>query len=321
MLAITLGDPLSINIESLSRSLGSLPPSLKAVLIGSYSQWCHQTKGAFPIRKIEGWQQAKAGLNFLDVAPHLGNICPTMLSPQDRGSIALNSLYALRQHPQLMGSAILTCPIDKGVCVQAGFGFPGQTEYFQDLGRQNAIMILAGPRLRVGLVTNHLPLSQVTKTVTASLIESKCRVFHDSLKRIFHLSSPRIAVVGLNPHCGDSGIFGSEDGEVIAPAVKTIAQDLPGVIGPIPADTAFFRAYSGEFDGVLAMYHDQGLGPLKTVHFYDAVNITGGLDFLRVSPDHGPAADKFGLGVASSESFAAAMAHCLRYLGYGNSGS
>ena len=121
--------------------------------------------------------------------------------------------------------------------------------------------------------------------------------------------------MGLNPHCGDGGAFGVEDQEIVLPAIekakKTDAR-CKQVVGPIPADTAFFRCLEGEFDAVLAMYHDQGLGPLKTAHFYDAVNITGGLPFLRVSPDHGPAADRFGSNSANPASFREALKLCIR---------
>jgi 4-hydroxythreonine-4-phosphate dehydrogenase len=150
--------------------------------------------------------------------------------------------------------------------------------------------------------------------LTEDLLERKCRLLLNSLQRVFNIEHPKIAVAGLNPHCGDGGLFGNEDQLVIAPVVKKLRAEGFDVEGPLPADTIFFRAYSGEFAAVLAMYHDQGLGPLKSLHFYDAVNVTGGLPHLRISPDHGPAADLYGRSIARSDSFRQALQRALTYL-------
>ncbi|SMF21524.1 4-hydroxythreonine-4-phosphate dehydrogenase PdxA [Pseudobacteriovorax antillogorgiicola] len=321
MLLVTLGDPYSINIEALGELLPRIPDKVPVVLVGSFSQWeyqCQQFQISLAVKMIQSWSDlTDKGIHFLNVGPELPRVNPRELTDQQRGGVAVAALESLRSFPKMQNTAVLTCPIDKYACQQAGFRFPGQTEFFEDLAGERGVMILAGPSLRVALVTNHLALRDVAPHINESLIVKKFELFSKTLSRIFKIKSPRIAVVGLNPHCGDQGMFGDEDYRVIAPAVSRLESHSEyEPTGPIPADTAFFHGYQGRFDGILAMYHDQGLGPLKTVHFFDAVNITGGLDFLRVSPDHGPAADKFGQGTANWESFSAALTHCLRYLGY-----
>ena len=177
-------------------------------------------------------------------------------------------------------------------------------------------MLLAGPKLRVGLATNHLPLKDVPKAMTQPLILRKLAIFAEGLRNIYGITHPKIAVCGLNPHCGDRGLFGSEEIEIIRPAIEAFQNNFAWttVSGPLPADTVFHSAAQGLFDGVLAMYHDQGLGPLKTIHFDTAVNVSVGLRNLRVSPDHGPAASLYGKGTASMKSFTAAFDLCEKWL-------
>ena len=179
-----------------------------------------------------------------------------------------------------------------------------------------ALMLLAGPKLRVGLATNHLPLKDVPKAMTQPLILRKLAIFAEGLRNIYGITHPKIAVCGLNPHCGDRGLFGSEEIEIIRPAIEAFQNNFAWttVSGPLPADTVFHSAAQGLFDGVLAMYHDQGLGPLKTIHFDTAVNVSVGLRNLRVSPDHGPAASLYGKGTASMKSFTAAFDLCEKWL-------
>ena len=165
-------------------------------------------------------------------------------------------------------------------------------------------MILSSPRMRVGLVTNHLAIKELPAALSQGLVERKIRLLAKSLRDLFAKPKPRLAVCGFNPHCGDDGVCGNEDTEIIAPAI-TACQDDRGmtVAGPIAADTVFHHARQGTWDAVLAIYHDQGLAPLKVCDFYDAVNITGGLPILRISPDHGPASDLYQQNRASPRSF------------------
>jgi 4-hydroxythreonine-4-phosphate dehydrogenase len=322
MLVITLGDPLSISqqcLVSLASSWAQPSPG-PVVFVGSLVQWTHQSARfgwpTFTWRVVRAWQEIRGpGLYFFDIDPDGRTLAPESLSAEARGRIAVAALLALKDLSLEAGPlAVVTAPIDKKACHMAGFRFPGQTEYFESLWGRAGIMILAGPRLRVALATNHLALAEVTPAIHEDLILRKTRLFHHALQSIFGVQSPRIGVAALNPHAGDGGLFGDEDSRLLAPAVQKLKQEGLDVTGPLPADTVFFRAYEGAFDGVLAMYHDQGLGPLKTVHFYDAVNVTGGLPALRISPDHGPAAELFGRGQARADSFQLALEHARRYL-------
>ncbi|MCX6118271.1 MAG: 4-hydroxythreonine-4-phosphate dehydrogenase PdxA [Proteobacteria bacterium] len=252
---------------------------------------------------------------FIDLSLSKLNEDPRNLSLEERGQC---SVLALESVPKEMNAkfAVLTCPIDKHNAHKAGFQFSGQTEFFENLWNEKGIMILAGPQLRVGLTTNHMALKDVPAVLDSNLVSVKICLMAESLKKVFGIDRPRIAVCGLNPHCSDGGLFGDEEQNIILPAIlgSKLKAAYASIQGPIPADTAFYRAYKGEFDGVLAQYHDQGLGPLKLVHWDTAVNVTGGLRYLRVSPDHGPAADLFGKNQASIKSFAAALELCKNWL-------
>ncbi len=204
--------------------------------------------------------------------------------------------------------AVCTCPIHKANLHKAGFAFPGHTEFLQNLsGAENVVMMLAGPRLRVSLVTIHHALSEAIRLIDHKRLINTIRITGESLHRDFGLRTPRIAVAGLNPHAGEEGQFGREEIDLIGPVVKSFESSPYKVSGPYAPDTLFFRAYEGEFDAVVAMYHDQGLIPLKLVHFRDAVNISLGLPIIRTSVDHGTAYEIAGAGMAHEGSLLAAV--------------
>ncbi|MES2744138.1 MAG: 4-hydroxythreonine-4-phosphate dehydrogenase PdxA [Bdellovibrionota bacterium] len=323
MLVVTLGDPYSISLECLFqiKDLWADNRSGPTVLVGAFEQWRHQAselKFSLPkIHKISDWSDIKANdLYFLDIGEGKYGGPPASLSERDRGEVATRALEKLRTLKPSAKLCVVTAPIDKFVASQAGFSFPGQTEFFADLWQEKAIMILAGPQLRVALATNHVKLSDVTPLITEELICQKIEKFDRSLRDVLHIAKPRIAVAALNPHAGDKGMFGDEDTKIILPAVERMKAKGFDVTGPKPADTVFFQAYSGHFDGVLAMYHDQGLAPLKALHFYDAVNISGGLPHLRISPDHGPASEIYGKNLAQVQSFRQSLIHARQYLGW-----
>ncbi len=213
-------------------------------------------------------------------------------------------------HAAMVGQveAICTCPIHKANLHQQGFDFPGHTEYLAHLTRTpNVVMMLAGPRLRVALVTIHEALARVAGLLSPDLLQRTIEITGKALKQDFAIEVPRIAVAGLNPHAGEQGRFGHEENTVIGPVVETFVKAPFTVTGPYPPDTVFLRAYSGEFDAVIAMYHDQGLIPIKLVHFADAVNITLGLPIIRTSVDHGVAYDLAGTGKAQASSLLEAI--------------
>ncbi len=204
--------------------------------------------------------------------------------------------------------ALCTCPVNKSALHRCGFPFPGHTEYVQSLtGSPHVVMMLAGARLRVSLVTVHEPLSRVPSLLTRDLITKTVLITAEGLRRDFGLNFPRIAVAGLNPHAGENARFGREELEIIKPSLQSLGETSFHVSGPHPPDTVFYRAFQGDFDAVVAMYHDQGLIPLKLVHFEDGVNITLGLPVIRTSVDHGTAYDIAGTGRASPLSLKAAM--------------
>lgn len=209
--------------------------------------------------------------------------------------------------------ALVTAPIDKGVSQTEGLGFPGHTEYLAArAGVEDFAMAMVGPRLRVVLASIHEPLSAVPGLIDRGRVERAGRLLGRALRDELGVSRPRIAVLGLNPHAGEGGLLGSEDEAVIRPAVEALrdwGRDFDvDFVGPLPADTAIPHHFEGRYDGVVAMYHDQGLVPFKLVHFHDGVNWTLGLRFVRTSPDHGTARDIAGRGVADPRSFFSALA-------------
>lgn len=204
--------------------------------------------------------------------------------------------------------AIATCPISKAALQAAGYSYPGHTEMLAALtGTPEVAMMLAGTRLRVTLVTIHCPLGEVPARLTTAAVLRLIRMTQGSLRRDFALPQPRIAVAGLNPHAGENGLFGDEEGTIIQPAVQQARLDGIRVEGPFPPDTVFFKAASGLYDAVVCMYHDQGLIPFKLLHFSDGVNVTLGLPLVRTSVDHGTAYDIAGRGVADASSLTAAV--------------
>ncbi len=204
--------------------------------------------------------------------------------------------------------AIVTAPINKAAMKLAGARFHGHTELLAArTGADEYAMMMAGDKLKVVLVTIHIPLSKVPSAVTGDRIGRTVDITVRSLKERFGLQSPRIAVAGLNPHAGEEGMFGTEEETVIVPAVNAARERGVDITGPMPPDTVFFKAAQGEYDAVITMYHDQGLIPFKLLHFEDGVNTTLGLPIIRTSVDHGTAYDIAGMGIAGEESLTAAI--------------
>jgi len=202
---------------------------------------------------------------------------------------------------------LVTAPINKDNIQSDDFQFQGHTEYLESNLEGESLMILMADDLRIGLITGHIPISEVAGTITPDLIKRKVEIMYDSLVKDFNISKPKIAVLGLNPHCGDHGVIGSEDDEITTPTIKEIQSTGKLVYGPYAADSFFGSESYKKFDGVLAMYHDQGLGPFKTLSFGKGVNYTAGLSEIRTSPDHGTAYEIAGKGVANHSSFKEAL--------------
>lgn len=205
---------------------------------------------------------------------------------------------------------LVTAPINKHTMQSVEFNFPGHTEYLQArLGNEDdkALMIMLNDALRVALVTGHMPIAQVPAALTQELILEKLQIFEHSLRHDFGVRKPRIAVLSLNPHAGENGMLGDEENNIIIPAINEAKKNGSLCFGPYAADGFFGTEHFRKFDGVLAMYHDQGLSPFKALAMENGVNYTAGLSFVRTSPDHGTAYDIAGKGIASEESFRQAI--------------
>ncbi len=228
----------------------------------------------------------------------------------EAGKAALDALErAVEEYKKGLIDVIVTAPINKHTVQSETFSFPGHTEYMEErLGDgAKSLMILMKDDFRVALVTGHIPVSQIASTITKELIQEKLRTFHNSLKQDFGIGAPRIAVLSLNPHAGDEGLLGKEEEEIIIPALKEMAAKGILCYGPYPADGFMGSGNFTHFDGVLAMYHDQGLAPFKALVMDEGVNYTAGLSVVRTSPAHGTAYDIAGKGLASEDSFRQAV--------------
>lgn len=203
--------------------------------------------------------------------------------------------------------ALVTAPINKHNIQGPNFNYPGHTEYLADKLGGEPLMLLCSDELKVAVVTGHVALKDVSEKISPAQITKKIDQLHRSLVEDFGIRKPKIAVLGLNPHAGDNGVIGDEDKNIILPAVDKAFKENKLVYGPYSADGFFGNATYKEFDGVLAMYHDQGLVPFKTISFNNGVNFTAGLNFVRTSPDHGTGFDIAGKNIANSDSFRRAV--------------
>ena len=257
-----------------------------------------------PLREI--LEPAQAGDCFADALPVLGDADWHYRpgEPDSNGAhLALNSLQAATHHAVFgTASGIVTGPIAKSLLAEIGFGFPGQTEFVADacgIRADDAVMMLAGPSLRTVPLTVHCPLAEVPGRLTADLIYNRSRTVAQALQNDFGIESPRLAIGALNPHAGENGRMGTEDRDVIAPAIERLRAEGIDATGPHPADTLFAPRARAKYDVAIAMYHDQALIPLKALDFDQGVNVTLGLPIVRTSPDHGTAFDIAGKGIAN----------------------
>lgn len=231
------------------------------------------------------------------------------------GKYAVKSLMtAVRALKENKIHGLVTAPLHKKNTQSPEFNFTGHTPYLQHIfGANDVVMLLTAQNIKVGLVSEHVPVSEVAKYITRDTILSKLNIINQSLIKDFGIDKPKIAVLGLNPHAGDEGLIGKEEEEIIKPAIKDAKHNM-FVTGPFSADAFFARRHYTKFDAVLAMYHDQGLIPFKTLAIGEGVNYTAGLPVIRTSPDHGTAFDIAGKNIADSSSFLAAIYECIDIL-------
>jgi 4-hydroxythreonine-4-phosphate dehydrogenase len=283
-LALTLGDPRGIGPEIAAKALSD--PRIAAL-------------GA-------SWYVIGPSGTPVPVDESVGDWAPTGAPAADAARAGQLAGLAVERGARMALSGevdgLVTAPLDKAALQAGGFDFPGHTEMLAELAGVPATMMLASDRLRVVLATTHIPLRDVPAAVTREALLQAAHATRAGLQRDFGIAAPRLALCALNPHAGDSGRFGREDDDLLAPVAREA-----GVAGPYPADTVFVRAMRGEFDAVIAPYHDVGMTAIKVASFGSAVNVTLGLPFVRTSPDHGTALDIAGQGVASAESLVAAM--------------
>ena len=278
-LAVTLGDPRGIGPEVVAKALALGPLDADVTLVGSGE------RGAVPSAASEG-------------------TAPRSLLPEKAGRIAGEAVEeAVRLALTGAVDAIVTGPVHKHALHCAGFRYPGLTEFLSHLaGDAEVAMMLATGRLRVVLVTTHIALKDVPAQVTEERTVRCGRIAERALREWWGIPRPRLALCALNPHAGESGLFGDEDDRILRPAAEQL-----GATGPLPADTVFVRALRGEFDAVLTPYHDVGMTAVKVAGFGKGVNVTLGLPFPRVAPDHGTALDIAGKGLADPGSMRAAL--------------
>ncbi|SOB60855.1 4-hydroxythreonine-4-phosphate dehydrogenase [Pseudodesulfovibrio profundus] len=321
---ITLGDPCGLGPELVVRHFAreSARRDEKVLIIGPESALVREMDrhGVHPfyvrLDKPEDIENQDADV-FLYEPPQLSRLGFVAGEATREGGLAAGVSLDVAVSLLADGKAdgLLTCPLNKAMLHKAGFDFPGHTEFLAEklgVGKENVCMHLCGhapkeddkPKLRVSLVTTHPPICEVPKLVTGERILHCLRLTNDFVQAMGF--GNRIAVCGLNPHAGEGGRIGLEEETVITPAIEAARSEGMNISGPLPADTVFHFAAKGEYAAVLAMYHDQGLGPLKLLHFSEAVNVTLGLPCPRTSPDHGTGYDLVGTGRASIKSFQAA---------------
>lgn len=225
------------------------------------------------------------------------------------GAVAASAIrHAVFLATNRLADAIVTAPVSKQALMEAGTRFPGQTEFLGNLtGSRQVGMMLVCPSLRVGLVTIHLPVRKIHKVLTRTLLQERIMLYNHSLRRDWGIRRPKIAVLGLNPHAGENGLLGNEEETIIAPVLKNLRRRTVAVAGPFPADAFFARRQFEQFDAVIAIYHDQGLIPLKMEARGLGVNVSAGLPIIRTSPDHGTGFDIAGKGIADPRSMIEAI--------------
>lgn len=310
---ISIGDPNGIGLEIIlktfedRRMLDFCTPIIFAStkMISSYRKNVKINAQYTGIINIEQAIEGKTNILNIwrnDIALEMGK--PTKSS----GKYAFESLQKATDSLKKQEIDVLvTAPINKDTIQSEEFSFPGHTEFLESQLEGKSLMILMKDKLRVGLITGHIPISKVSEAITPELIKEKVSIMHQSLQQDFAINKPKIAVLGLNPHCGDNGVIGSEDEDTIRPILQEIQKEGKLVYGPYAADGFFGSDSYKAFDGILAMYHDQGLVPFKTLSFGEGVNYTAGLNRIRTSPDHGTAYEIAGEGKANESSFKAAL--------------
>ena len=321
LITITMGDPAGIGPEIIVKSLlrDDIYQVCRPFVVGDTGvlRMISKRMGSFSFHVISNPLEATGKPGLIDVIPvsdlREDSFIPGQPTLKGGKAMVDYIVKAVELNGGGQVSAMVTCPINKELMHLAGYRFDGHTELLAHLTHtKDYVMMLAGNRIKVSLVTIHCALREVAQRLNKELILRTITITCRALENDFAILRPRIAVAALNPHAGESGLFGLEDKEIIRPAVEEARNDGLLVDGPFSADTVFYYAMNGRFDAVVAMYHDQGLIPVKLLDFSDAVNITLGLPLIRTSVDHGTAYDIAGKGVADPSSLVAAIKMAAR---------
>ena len=316
---LTLGDPAGIGPEVLVKCLAAvLPvPGIRPLVIGELDI-LRATATALNL-SIRFAEESEASGDEVPVRS-LGLLHPGSFKVGELSAACGNAAYRYFHHAVeecLAGraDAIVTAPLNKEAMNLGGHAFVGHTDILEQMtGVVGPVMALWHPKIVVGHVTDHLPLRAALDAITGARVKHVVRLTRDALVKT-GLAAPRIALAGINPHAGENGLFGREEIEILRPAMAELKDEGIDVSGPHPGDTVFSQALRGRFDAVIAMYHDQGFGPMKTLDFANGVNCTLGLPFVRTSPDHGTAFEIAGEGIAEADSMIAAWNLAVRLLG------
>ena len=316
LVGITQGDGNGIGYEVIIKTLADsrILESFTPVVYGSSKIFGFYKKTLHNIEQIDTYvindaSQAKPRkVNILNCLPENTYVEPGKATGDSARAAIISLDRAVKDLKEGIIDILVTAPINKRAMVQEGFKYTGHTEYLEhEFNASDHTMIMVSENLKVGVVTGHIPISQVPGAITKEKILSKLRLLDKSLRRDFGIDSPKIAVLGLNPHCGDGGLLGDEEQKIILPAVQQAIEEGIMAFGPYSPDGFFGLGNYSKFDAVLAMYHDQGLAPFKALSFESGVNYTAGLPIVRTSPDHGTAFEMAGRDEADPRSMMAAI--------------
>ncbi|KPH12288.1 4-hydroxythreonine-4-phosphate dehydrogenase PdxA [Chryseobacterium sp. ERMR1:04] len=310
---ISIGDFNGIGPEIIMKSLKdkTITDFFTPIIFGSGKLFTYQ-KNIFKLNLnfnyINETSQAQAGkINMVNLVKDNSNV--ELGKPTEESTkLAIDSLEAATE-ALIKGEidVLVTAPINKDEMMKMGFKHAGHTGYFEEKFNKKGLMFLVTEDLKVAVSTHHIPLAKVAENISKEKIKKQIRALNQTLIEDFNITKPKIAVLGLNPHAGDGGVIGNEEIEIISPAIKELSDNGILAFGPYPADSFFQPSKYKSFDAVLAMYHDQGLAPFKTLAYEEGVNYTAGLPFIRTSPDHGVAYDIAGQNIADEQSFTEAI--------------
>lgn len=321
-IAISIGDINGIGLEIIFKALEKLKGNKNfiPVIFGPSNTIKHVFElfeSRLKLHFIQSEEQAEPNFinvldrNYKNIYVKFGENRP------EAGELAFLSLKHAAESVRLgKCDALVTAPINKNNIQSEEFRFPGHTEFLENIWVGKSLMFMVHPQIKVGLVTNHLPVKEIAKNITQQRIEQKIELIFASLKKDFGIVQPKIAVLALNPHAGDNGILGEEENKIIIPAIKEKLEKNRIVFGPFPADSFFTASNLSKFDAILAMYHDQGLASFKSLAGLEGVNFTAGLDYVRTSPDHGVAYDIAGENKADAKSMEIAIETAVQILNH-----